>query len=240
MKNQTIRADKLLSSLGIASRRGIEVFLRTNNVTANGKRIAEHGERISPRSEIKINGKILNKPKKVYFLLNKPRGVVSTASDEFGRKNVVSLIKTKERIFPIGRLDKDTHGLLILTNDGELTNMLIHPKYHIGKIYQLAIKEQLSPQQIEKFENGIDLEDGKTAPAKMRIIQRRKDATIAELTIYEGKKRQIRRMCEALNINLIDLERIKFGPITLENLKEGEYRELTGKEVEILRKSSAN
>jgi len=235
MKLQTIRADKLLSSLGISSRRGIQVYLTNNSITANGKRIIEHGERIDTKAEIKINGALLKRPHKVYYLLNKPKGIVSTSADEFGRKNVVSLIKTHERIYPVGRLDRDTHGLLILTNDGELTNNLIHPKYHIGKIYQLTIKAQVNPPQIEKLENGIELEDGMTQKAKVNIIQRRKDATIVELTIFEGKKRQIRRMCEALNLPLVDLQRVKFGPLELGNIKVGEYRELTGREVEKLR-----
>lgn len=235
MKNTTIRADKLLSSLGIASRRGIQVFIKTNSVTADGTRIIEHGQRINARANIKVNGHALKKPQKVYFLLNKPKGIISTAKDEFGRKNVLSLIKSTERIFPIGRLDRDTHGLLLLTNDGELTNMLIHPKYHIAKIYQLIIKGPVNPPQIEKLESGVTLEDGITGTAKVNIIQRRKDATVMELTIFEGKKRQIRRMCEVLKLPLVDLERIKFGPITLGNLKPGEYRELTGKEVELLK-----
>jgi 23S rRNA pseudouridine2605 synthase len=235
MKQTTIRADKLLSSLGLTSRRGVEVYLKTNNISANGQRILEHGERVDIKSTIKVNGKELKRPRKVYFLINKPKGIVSTASDEFGRKNVVSLIKTDARIFPIGRLDRDTHGLLILTNDGELTNMLIHPKYHIGKTYQLTIKGQVSPSQIEKFEIGVALEDGVTQPAKVTVIQRRKDATIIEMTIFEGKKRQIRRMCEAVNLTLLDLQRIKFGNIELGNLKQGEYRELSGNEVEKLR-----
>lgn len=234
--NKTIRADKLLSSLGLTSRRGVEEFIKKNSVTANGKKVIEHGQRVSVRSEIKVNGRALKKPKKVYFLLNKPKGILSTASDEFGRKNVVALIKTSERIFPVGRLDKDTHGLLILTNDGELTNKLIHPKYHIGKIYILKIKGPVSQQQLDKLEQGVELEDGITQPAKVNILQRRKDVTIIEMTIYEGKKRQIRRMCEALKLNLVDLERIRFGNLTLEGLKIGEYREMTGKEVESLMK----
>lgn len=235
MNTQTIRADKLLSSLGLCSRRGVEVYLKNNSITADGKRITQHGERINAKSIIKVNGHELKKPHKVYFLINKPKGVVSTAKDEFGRKNVVSLIKSKERIFPIGRLDRDTHGLLLLTNDGELTNKLIHPKYHIRKIYQLIIKAQINHPQIEKLENGVELEDGITQKAKVNIIQRRKDATVIELTIFEGKKRQIRRMCEALNLPLVDLQRIKFGNLELGNLKTGEYRELTGREVETLK-----
>lgn len=234
MKNQTIRADKLLSSLGLASRRNVEQFIKNNKVTASGVKILEHGQRVNIKAEIKVNGSPLKKTKKVYFLLNKPKGIISTSSDEFGRRNVVSLIKTEARIFPVGRLDRDTHGLLILTNDGELTNKLIHPKFHIGKTYQLAIKNSVSQQQIEKMETGVELEDGMTAPAKVNVVQKRKDATIIELTIFEGKKRQIRRMCDAVKLNLVDLERIKFGTLTLDDLKPGEYRELSGKEIEKL------
>lgn len=240
MRKVTIRADKLISSLGLTSRRGVENFIKKNSVTADGVKIVEHGQRVSIKALIKVNGKELKKPKKVYFLLNKPKGVVSTASDEFGRKNVVSLIKTDERIFPVGRLDRDTHGLLLLTNDGELTNKLIHPKYHIGKTYLLKIKGPVAPIQIEKLENGVDLDDGVTQKAKVNIIQRRKDATIMEMTIYEGRKRQIRRMCEALKLNLADLERIKFGNLTLDGLKTGEYREMTGKQLESLQKLLKN
>jgi pseudouridine synthase len=123
----------------------------------------------------------------------------------------------------------------MLTNDGELTNMLIHPRYHLGKTYILKIKGQVMPNHIQKFEEGVELEDGMTQPAKITILQRRKDATIVELTIYEGKKRQIRRMCDALNLALVDLERIRFGNLTLEGLRIGEYREITGRELEKLR-----
>lgn len=234
MKNTTIRADKLLSSLGISSRRGVDVFIKLNSISANGVKIETHGQRVPLKATIKINGNEILKPKKVYFMLNKPKGIVSTTSDEFGRKNVVSIINSKERIFPIGRLDKDTHGLILLTNDGELTNMLIHPKYHIGKVYELKIKGQVNPPQIEKLENGIKLEDGMTGKARVVILQRRKDATILEMTIYEGKKRQIRRMCDSLKLPLVDLQRIKYGNIELGNLKVGEFRAMSGKEIENL------
>ena len=237
-KQVTIRADKYLSSLGIASRRNIEIFLKKNNISANGKRILEHGERIPLKSDIVINGKKLYRPSKVYFMLNKPKDYISTVSDEFGRKNVLSLIKSKERIFPIGRLDKDTHGLLLLTNDGELTNLLIHPRYHILKIYQLTIKGTPSPQQLDRFKNGVELEDGKTLPANIQISYKERGKTILRVGLYEGKKRQIRRMCETLGMQLLDLQRIAFGPLELGNLKLGEYRALTSKEVQLLKNSS--
>ncbi len=237
---ETIRADKLLSSLGIASRRSIEKFVSSNAVMANDVRIKEHGQRIPKNASITINGKKLIKPKKVYFLLNKPKGIVSTSSDEFNRRNVVSLIKTDERIFPIGRLDRDTHGLLILTNDGELTNMLIHPRYHVPKTYLLKIKGQVTNDHLESLTNGVELDDGVTAKAKATVLQRRKDGTIVELTIFEGRKRQIRRMCDALNLTLLDLERIKLGTLDITGIKLGEYRELSGKEIEDLRRKSLN
>lgn len=236
MKNQTIRADKLLSSLGLVSRRGVEQYLKFNKVTADGIPITEHGQRVGVRSEIKVNGASLKTAKKVYYLLNKPKGIVSTSSDDLGRKNVVSLVPSDARIYPIGRLDKETHGLLLLTNDGELTNALIHPRYHIGKTYQLIIRGQIAPQQLESFEKGVTLDDGTpTSPAKIRVLERRKNVTVCELTIFEGKKRQIRRMCEALKLTLVDLERIRFAFLTLDGVSEGSYRLLSGKEVEKLR-----
>jgi 23S rRNA pseudouridine2605 synthase len=239
-QDNTIRADKLISSIGLCSRRGVEDFIKKNKVEANNVKITEHGQRIPKRSVIKINGREIKKPKKVYYLLNKPKGIVSTASDEYGRRNVVSLIPTDERIFPVGRLDKDTHGLIILTNDGDLTNKLIHPKYHIGKTYILKLKGLPSKEQLEKLKSGIELEDGLTAPSKVKLLQHRKDGTFLEMIIYEGRKRQIRRMCEAVKLNLVDLQRVEFGNLTLEDLKVGEYRELKGNEVEKLKKLLSN
>ena len=237
-KQPTIRADKYLSSLGIASRRNIQIFLKKNNISANGKRILEHGERMPLNSIITINGKKPYRPKKVYFMLNKPKDYISTVSDEFGRKNVLSLINSKERIFPIGRLDKDTHGLLLLTNDGELTNLLIHPRYHILKVYELTIKGSPDETQLERFRNGVELDDGKTLPANIQILYKKTGKTVLKVGLYEGRKRQIRRMCEALGMHLLDLQRIEFGPLELGNLKLGEHRTLTSKEVQLLRNSS--
>lgn len=231
----TIRADKLLSSLGVTSRRNIGNFLRKNKVFSNNRQLHEPGDRILASSVIKINGKVLRKPGLVYFAINKPKGYISTAKDEFGRKNVLSLVKTNERIFPIGRLDKDTHGLLLLTNDGDLTNKLIHPKFHVEKVYELVISGNVDKSKLTKIENGIDLEDGITAPAKVSVLFVDGKKTTLRLTIQEGKKRQIRRMCERIKLTLVDLKRTEFGPIKLGNLKLGETRTLTGKEIKILK-----
>lgn len=236
MKDTTIRIDKYLSSLGAASRRGIESFLRSNLVLVDGMRVTEHGTRVDPQnSKITINSRPLTIPKKVYFMLNKPKGIITTVSDELGRKNVISFIKTHERIFPIGRLDKDTHGLLLLTNDGELTNKLIHPRYHIDKTYRLHIKGTVLKNQLDTLKNGVKLEDGKTLPAVVKFVEKVNNTTVLDITIRQGKKRQIRRMCEALNLSLTDLQRIQFGPLKLGDLKIGEYRVLTHHEIQLLK-----
>lgn len=235
MKDITIRADKFLSSLGAASRRNIESFLKNNSVLINNVKIKNPGDRINPKNKVSINGKEIIKHGNIYFLLNKPRGYISTTKDEFGRKNILNLIKTPERIFPIGRLDKDTHGLILLTNDGDLTNKLIHPKYKIDKVYELTIKGPVKQYIIEKLESSVMLDDGITSPAKAKIIHKNGEKTILRLTIHEGRNRQIRRMCDVLNIKLMDLKRINFGPIALKDLKTGHYRKLTKSEVNSLK-----
>src|ERR1700722_18353813 len=164
----TQRLNKYLANLGYCSRRNVENFLKANNVTVNGKRIIEQGFRIDQKKDvILLNGKKMMQPKFVYYLLNKPKGIVSTTADEYGRKNVISLIPMKERIYPVGRLDKDTTGLLLLTNDGELTNHLIHPKYHVDKVYRLTIQGQANMAQLKALRDGVLLDDGITAPAKV-------------------------------------------------------------------------
>lgn len=238
MKDHTVRLDKYLSSSGACSRRAVDAFLKTNSVIINGKRAAESGLRFDPEKDsILINQKPLTKPQLLYFMLNKPKGIITTAADEYGRENVISFIDTKERIFPIGRLDKDTHGLILLTNDGELTNHLIHPRYHVPKIYEAKIARELLPYQLESLRRGVVLEDGMTQPTEVKIIKKLRDFTIFQITLHEGKKRQIRRMCEALKITLLDLQRIQFGPLTLGDLPLGKYRRLSNGEVELLKKA---
>ena len=156
--------------------------------------------------------------------------------DRFGRKNVVSFIETNERIYPVGRLDKDTSGLLLLTNDGELTDHLIHPRYHVDKIYCLRIRGQANDAQLKALRNGVLLEDGITSPAKVSVLKISGTASELEMIIHEGRNRQIRRMCETVGITLLELQRIKFGPISLGKIKEGEYRILTENEIRLLKK----
>lgn len=234
--NQTQRLDKFLANNGIASRRGIKQFLKNENVTVNGKRIRESGTRIEPeQDDIRINNKKIKKASAVYFLLNKPKGIISTSSDEYDRTNVTDLIDTPHRIYPVGRLDKDTHGLILLTNDGELTHKSTHPKFHVPKKYLLTINGNVSEEKMNKLRNGIILSDGITLPAKVKLVKQKEKITYLEMEIYEGRYRQIRRMCQAIFLELTDLKRIQFGPIKIGSLKEGDYRALTPNEIEQLK-----
>lgn len=237
--NNTIRLDKFLSNSGYASRRSIKKLLKDNEVTVNGKRVRESGTRIDlDKDVLKINGEKIKHEPFIYYILNKPKGIISTSSDEFERENVVDLIQTPYRVYPVGRLDKDTHGLIMLTNDGELTHKLTHPKFHVPKTYLLTIQGSVSEGKISKLQNGIILSDGLTQPAIVKIIKEKPDQTILEMEIFEGRYRQIRRMCDAIRLNLLDLKRIKFGSVKIGQLKEGKYRELTPQEVDSLKKHS--
>lgn len=229
---ETIRLDKHLSDLGICSRRAVDKLLEENNVTINGKRATKSGVRLNPAKDILlINGKEPKKPELKYYLLNKPKGYISTTADERSRKNVVSLIPTTERIYPVGRLDKDTTGLLILTNDGELTYQLTHPKHHIDKTYRLTIEGIVTSEQVQRFERGMLLVDGPTSPAKVKIVNKNPKQTILDLTIHEGRNRQVRRMCEEVGVRLLELERIAIGNLKDTNLKLGSSRELSKEEI---------
>lgn len=241
MEDTTIRLNKYLANLGICSRRQVAHLLKHQNVTVNGTRVRESGTRIDPaKDDIKLNGKAIRAPKMLYFLLNKPKGIVSTTDDEFGRKNVTSLIPTKERIYPVGRLDKDTTGLIILTNDGTLTNLLTHPRYHVYKVYRMKIKGSIDKPQLSALRNGVLLDDGITSPAKVTILKENLGKTSVEITLHEGKNRQIRRMCETVGLKLLELERIKFGPISGRGLKPGTFRELTKQELQALKNAANN
>jgi 23S rRNA pseudouridine2605 synthase len=241
MEEATIRLDKYLSNMGVCARREVKQVLKEQLVTVNGERVRESGMRIDPKKDdVRLNGDRMRPAKLVYYLLNKPKGVVSTTADEFGRRNVTSYIPTNQRIYPVGRLDKDTTGLIILTNDGELTNLLTHPRYHVYKVYRLTIKGKLTPAQLSALRKGVLLDDGITAPAKVIIIKETYTASYLEITIHEGRNRQIRRMCETVGVKLLDLTRIKFGPIEKGSLKEGKYRVLTPQEIHSLKKASDN
>ncbi len=236
MNNQTVRLNKYLANQGVAARRDFKTLLKQIVVTVNGERATEPGIRVNPQiDDIRVNGKKILPPKLVYYLLNKPKGIISTTADEYGRKNVLSLIPDKQRLYPVGRLDKDTTGLILLTNDGELTNLLTHPRYHVSKVYRVTIKERARSEQLRALRNGVLLDDGITYPAQVRELTSNNQKNYLEITLHEGRNRQIRRMCETVGIELLELDRIKFGPIQKGNLKIGQYRTLTEPEISTLK-----
>ena len=231
-----MRINKFLSSLGIASRRAIDKYIKEGRIKVNGV-IASTGIDVTEEDEIYIDNKKIETNRieeKVYFMLNKPLEVLSASSDDRGRKTVVDLIKTDKRIFPIGRLDYMTSGLILLTNDGELFNRLVHPKSEIYKKYYIKVFGEVKKEEIEELKKGVLLEDGKTLPAKVSGIKYDKNKTSMYISIREGRNRQIRRMIEKFGYKVLMLRREKIGELSLGDLKEGKYRELTREEIEYL------
>ena len=217
------------------SRRAAEEFILNKKVTVDGKIISELGAKAdAQKNKICVDGKELNfNAEKIYILLNKPRGYLSTAKDDRGRRTVLDLVsEIKERIYPVGRLDFDSEGLILLTNDGEFMNKLLHPKFKIEKTYRVKFRGELTQEKLNLLREGIELEDGLTAPAKISVI----NSSTVEITIHEGRNRQIRRMFAAVGCKVIFLRRIKFAELTLKNVPVGKFRFLTAKEIDSLGK----
>ena len=232
---EKIRINKFLAELGIGSRRAIDKMIEEKRIKVNGI-LAESGIKVDKSDKISVNGKLLEfeKKKKVYFMLNKPKRVLSTAKDERGRKTVVDLIDTKERIFPIGRLDYDTEGLLLLTNDGEIFNKVIHPRTEVYKTYLVEARGNINMTTLNKLKRGIMLDDKMTLPAKAKILLADERHTELHFAIKEGRNRQVRRMFELVGHPVINLKRIMLGELNLDGLEVGEYRPLTKKEINYL------
>ncbi|MPM46342.1 Ribosomal large subunit pseudouridine synthase B [bioreactor metagenome] len=229
------RLQKIISQAGIASRRHAEKLITDGRVTVNGHVVTELGTKVEPRKDkVAVDGKVIAGEKYVYILLHKPKGVVTTLNDPQKRKTVVDLIKAiPERIYPVGRLDYNTEGLLLLTNDGELTNALIHPSRKIRKVYQAIVEGFPAEEKLDRFRVGMKLEDGITAPALVNIVDvdRERNLTALEIVIHEGKNRQIRRMCEKIGHPVKQLKRIRFAFLDLQGVRRGSYRFLTPTEV---------
>ena len=232
---EKIRINKFLAELGIGSRRAIDKMIEEKRIKVNGV-LAESGIKVDKSDKIFVNGKLLEfeKKRKVYFMLNKPKRVLSTAKDERGRKTVIDLIDTKERIFPIGRLDYDTEGLLLLTNDGEIFNKVIHPRTEVYKTYLVEARGNINMTTLNKLKRGIMLDDKITLPAKAKILLADERHTELHFAIKEGRNRQVRRMFEIVGHPVINLKRIMLGELNLEGLEVGEYRPLTKKEINYL------
>ncbi|WAA10519.1 pseudouridine synthase [Fervidibacillus albus] len=232
------RLQKVIARAGIASRRKAEQLILDGKVTVNGKVVTELGTKVSPKDLVEVEGIKIEKEEPVYFLLYKPRGVLSAVSDEKGRKTVIDFIpEIGYRIFPIGRLDYDTSGLILLTNDGEFANELMHPRYGVEKTYIAKVKGIPSRSDLKKLQNGIRLEDGKTAPAKVKFRSgdRKKGTAIIEMSIHEGRNRQVRRMFDAIGYPVLKLKRERYGFLTLDGLAPGQYRPLSPHEVKQLK-----
>ncbi len=233
------RLQKYMARCGVASRRKCEEIILSSKVKINDKVVNELGVKIDPsKDKVFYNGKrILPEENKLYIMLNKPEGYITSVKDEKGRKTILDLVKVNERIYPIGRLDYDSSGLILLTNDGDIYNKIIHPRVEVEKKYIALCKGVFSDEEIKKFENGIDIGGYITANAKIKLIDKEKDKktnavnSLVEIIIHEGKNRQIRKMCSALGHEVITLKRVAVGDIKLGYLKRGEWRNLTEDEL---------
>ncbi|MBM6619922.1 pseudouridine synthase [Bacillus suaedaesalsae] len=235
------RLQKVIAQAGVASRRKAEELILEGRVTVDGKVVKELGTKVSSNNKIEVNGIPLEREEPVYFLLYKPTGVISAVSDDKGRKVVTDFFPLiKERIYPIGRLDYDTSGVLLLTNDGDFANLLMHPKHEVDKVYIAKVKGIPTREQLKLLDRGIRLEDGLTAPAKTKLItlDKKKNTSIIQIIIHEGRNRQVRRMFEAIGCPVMKLKRERYGFLTVHGLKPGESRELTPHEVKQLRAQS--
>ena len=236
---EEIRLQKYLAEAGIASRRKCEEYITDGRIKVNGKIINELGTKVNPeKDEIYFDDKkIENKEELVYILLNKPIGYVTTAKDQFNRDTVMNLIKIKERVVPVGRLDMYTSGALLLSNDGNFVYKITHPKHEINKTYTVTLKGIVTKEDIEKLEKGVDIGGYTTKPAKVKILKTdiEKNISRLEITIHEGKNRQVRKMCEAIGKKVQALHRTKIGNISVKTLKIGQWRYLTKKEIQELK-----
>jgi len=228
-----------MAECGVASRRKSEELIEMGKVKVNGH-IAHIGDKVNPKKDlVTVRGKRINKVDKMYYImLNKPRGYVTTVSDELGRKTVMDLIDVNARVYPVGRLDKDSEGLLLLTNDGSFANALTHPKHNYAKVYRVTVRPSVDDSILEKLRNGIEIDGRKTAPCDVNVITEEEGRVVLEFILREGRNRQIRKMCEAVNLEVARLKRISIGPVKLGMLQTGKSRMLTDNEVRKLLRSS--
>lgn len=236
------RLQKILAQAGVASRRKCEELILAGKVQVNEETVTTLGAKADPAVDvISVNGRVIRGESKLYLMLHKPKGVITSASDPQGRKIVSDYLPgIKERVYPVGRLDYDTEGLLLLTNDGEFANLLTHPSHHVPKTYWATVKGVPHGTSLEKLKQGILLEDGMTAPAEVEYhdVNTEKNQATITITIYEGRNRQVRRMFDAINHPVILLRRVRFGELGLHGLARGKFRHLTPREVQDLRSAA--
>ncbi len=241
MADNKVRLQKYLSECGVASRRKSEDLILAGKVKVNGKP-ASIGDKIDPsRDTVVVAGKKIKKSKKnTYIMLHKPRGFITTLSDEMGRKCVAQLVEdVGTRVYPVGRLDRDSEGLLLLTDDGEFANALTHPTRHVPKTYRVTVRPSITDEQITSLTTGIEIDGRMTMPSEVRVIEKQEGRVVLEIIIYEGRNRQIRKMCDALGLEVARLKRTQIGSVKLGMLKQGDWRNLTEEEVHKLMVASS-
>lgn len=244
MANNEVRLQKFMAEQGVASRRKSEELILAGKVKVNGH-VAQIGMKINPRKDLVTVGKqkltnVKNR-KMVYIMLNKPRGYVTTVSDELGRKTVMDLLPDfGVRIYPVGRLDKDSEGLLLLTNDGSFTNCMTHPSHEYAKVYRVTVRPAVDDNILYNLRNGIEIDGRVTAPCDVTVLTEEENRVVLEFVLHEGRNRQIRKMCESQGLEVARLKRISIGPIKLGMLKQGDYRELSEKDVKKLLRSAGH
>ena len=234
-KDNRVRLQKILADNAIASRRKAEDLIRNGSVKVNGK-IATIGDKADPtKDKIFVNGRKItagSSKNKYYIMLHKPRGYITTMKDEMGRKCVAELVRDfPARVYPVGRLDRESEGLLLMTNDGEFANKVTHPAQHVYKVYRVTVRPSIDDEQVTQLRNGMVIEGRKTAPAEVRIVQREEGRVVLEIILREGRNRQIRKMCEALGLDVARLKRIAIGQVKLGMLPQGKWRELSADEI---------
>ena len=235
---ESVRLQKFFTDCGILSRRAAEEEIKAGKVTVNGI-VAELGQKISPDTDIVVyKGKRISLPQSkefVYILLNKPCGIVTSAKDEKGRVCVTDIVKAGTRVYPVGRLDLNSQGLLLLTNDGELTNKLTHPRHEIPKIYEVEVKGAITKEQLSALNESMVLDGYVIMPVKTELISKGEASSVLKMTLFEGRNRQIRKMCELQGLKVIKLTRVAIGPIKIDGLASGKWRYLTQEEINILK-----
>ena len=230
------RLQKVIAQSGVTSRRKAEELIKEGKVKVNGVVVTELGTKVSSKDEIAVNDRIIEKEAKEYYLLNKPRGVVTTTSDDKNRKTVLDYINTEARIYPVGRLDSDTTGALLLTNDGECAKILMHPNNQVDKVYLAKLNGIIKGEQINELKSGVMLDDVlvKATRVKLKKVDPAKNTSMVEITIHEGKNHQVKRMFEAVGFLVDKLTRERIGVFQIKDLKSGEYRKLTPKEIQVV------
>ena len=234
------RLQKFMARCGVASRRACETLIAQGRVRVNGRTVTEPGFKVDPdQDEVRVDGRVIRPaPGFRYIMLHKPAGYVTTVSDPQGRPTVMALVPADRRLYPVGRLDLDTEGLLLLTDDGALAHRLTHPRYGVPKVYRARVAGVVGEEALARLRHGVMLDDGPTAPARVRLLRQDPAAALLEIELKEGRKRQVRRMCQAVGHPVLYLRRVAFGPLRLGRLPKGQYRSLTPAEVEALKRAA--